>query len=105
MQKDVLLFPKIKTHKKSKHISNKRLKEYFTCEVCGVNQAIETHEIYGSHNRNKSIKYGAQVKICRECHSNQQIINRLKVEWQYKLMEKHHWSIEKWIAIWGKSWI
>lgn len=100
-----LLYPKTTKKKRSKHISNTALKEYAICEVCGKNQATETHEIFNGSLRNKSIQYEAQVKICRTCHDSAIIKLLLKQIWQYELMKKHSWSMKDWREIFGKSYI
>lgn len=85
------------------HKSNKRLEHYEPCTVCG-RPAWETHEVYGGANRNKSIKFGAQVFICRDCHENQKTINQLRKEYQQIMMDAHGWTRDEFRAVFGKCW-
>ena len=41
-----------------------------TCFLCGKWRPLDTHEIFGASNRKKSIRYGLQIRICRECHTD-----------------------------------
>lgn len=67
------------------------------------NCRLDLHEVYGGSNRKRSIKNGLVVPLCRECHSNEQIINLLRIELQ-KEYEKTH-SREEFIELIGKSYI
>ena len=62
-------FPK-QPKRKKKALNNKRLERGFICEICSNNEATETHEIFSGSNRQNSIKYNMQLKLCHECHDN-----------------------------------
>lgn len=67
------------------------------------NEKFDLHEVYGGSNRIRSIKYGLVVPLCRICHSNEDIINKLRIQLQ-KEYEKEH-TRDEFIEIIGKSYI
>lgn len=67
------------------------------------NEKFDLHEVYGGSNRTRSIKYGLVVPLCRICHSNENIINKLRIQLQ-KEYEKEH-TRDEFIEITGKSYI
>lgn len=74
------------------------------CENCGkFSKRLDPHEIYGGSNRKRSIKHKFVKLLCRECHSNENIINQLKIDTQ-KEYEKTHTRAE-FIAIVGRSYL
>lgn len=74
------------------------------CENCGkYSQRLDPHEVYGGSNRKRSIKYNFIKLLCRECHSNENIINQLRIDTQ-KEFEKTH-TKEEFIKLIGKSYI
>lgn len=74
------------------------------CENCGkYSQRLDPHEVYGGSNRKRSIKYKFIKLLCRECHSNENIINQLRIDTQ-KEFEKTH-TKEEFIKLIGKSYI
>ena len=74
------------------------------CENCGkFSKRLDPHEIYGGSNRKRSIAHKFVKLLCRECHSNENIINQLKIDTQ-KEYEKTHTRAE-FIAIVGKSYL
>lgn len=74
------------------------------CEFCGkYSKRLDPHEIYGGSNRKRSIKHKFVKLLCRECHSNENIINQLKIDTQ-KEYEKTHTRAE-FIAIVGRSYL
>ena len=98
-----------KSVKNSKHQSNPRPTEEDYCIVCGKPFA-ETHECFGAANRNNSIKYGLQVRLCAEhhrgttgVHGKHGILLRTQLEeWAQTKFEKDH-TREEFIKIFGKS--
>lgn len=74
------------------------------CECCGhYSKRLDPHEVYGGSNRKRSIKYKFVKLICPKCHSNEAIINQLRINTQ-KEFEKEH-TREEFIKIIGKSYI
>lgn len=74
------------------------------CEFCGkYSKKLEPHEVYGGSNRKRSIQHKFVKLICRECHSNEKIINQLRIDVQ-KEYEKEH-TRQEFIDIIGKSYI
>lgn len=74
------------------------------CEFCGkYSKKLEPHEVYGGSNRKRSIQHKFVKLICRECHSNERIINQLRIDVQ-KEYEKEH-TRQEFIDIIGKSYI
>lgn len=104
----------IKRNKPIKKVSNKKNKleknrfsnytnNYNKCYYCGNVGTMDLHEVYGGSNRLRSIRMGFVVPLCRKCHSNEEIINYLRIIIQ-KEFEKTH-TREEFIEITGKSYI
>lgn len=105
-------------NKPIKKVSNKRNKleknrfSIFTnnfnqCYYCKrkvkENEKLDLHEVYGGSNRLRSIRMGFVVPLCRNCHSNEKVINYLRILIQ-KEFEKTH-TRQEFIEITGKSYI
>lgn len=74
------------------------------CENCGkFSKRLDPHEIYGGSNRKRSIKHKFVKLLCRECHSNENIINQLRIDTQKEYMKTH--TKEEFIELIGKSYI
>ena len=74
------------------------------CEFCGnYSKKLDPHEIYGGSNRKRSIKNKFVKLLCRKCHSNEKIINQLRIDTQKEYMKTH--TKEEFIKIIGKSYI
>ena len=74
------------------------------CEYCGkACKKLDPHEIYGGSNRKRSIKYKFIKLLCRECHSNENIINQLRIDTQKEYMKTH--TKEEFIELIGKNYI
>lgn len=74
------------------------------CEYCGhYSKRLDPHEVYGGSNRKRSIKHKFVKLICPKCHSNEAIINQLRIDTQ-KEFEKEH-TREEFIKLIGKSYI
>lgn len=100
-----------KVSKKQKQLNDNRIsiltKDFDRCFYCKrlkyQNEKFDLHEVYGGSNRTRSIKMGFVVPLCRKCHSNEEIINKLRIKIQ-KEFEKNH-TREEFINIIGKSYI
>ena len=74
------------------------------CEFCGkYSKRLDPHEVYGGSNRKRSIAHKFVKLLCRECHSNENIINQLKIDTQ-KEYEKNH-TRNDFIKLIGKSYL
>ena len=74
------------------------------CEFCGkYSKRLDPHEIFGGSNRKRSIKNKFVKLLCRECHSNEKIINQLRIDTQ-KEYEKTH-TRQEFINLIGKSYL
>lgn len=74
------------------------------CEVCNnYSKRLDPHEIYGGSNRKRSIQHKFVKLICPKCHSNEAIINQLRINTQ-KEYEKTH-TRQEFIDLIGKSYI
>jgi hypothetical protein len=72
------------------------------CDGCHKNfKHLDPHEVYGGSNRKRSIEHGFVKMLCRKCHGDNKVLQRLKVEVQ-KEYEKNH-TREEFIKIIGKS--
>ena len=74
------------------------------CEYCHKEyKHLDPHEVYGGSNRQRSIKNGFVKLLCRKCHSNEQIINQLRMETQKEYGKTH--TREEFIKLIGKSYL
>jgi len=74
------------------------------CEFCGnYSRHLDPHEVYGGSNRKRSIQHKFVKLICPKCHSNETIINQLRIDTQ-KEYEKTH-TEEEFIKLIGKSYL
>ena len=74
------------------------------CEFCNrYSKRLDPHEVYGGSNRKRSIHHKFVKLICPECHSNEAIINQLKIDTQ-KEYEKNH-TRDEFIKLIGKSYL
>lgn len=96
--------------KKSKKLANlerqrdKDIVKEGICEFCGkYSKRLDPHEVYGGSNRKRSIKHKFVKLICPKCHSNEAVINQLRIDTQ-KEYEKIH-TRQEFIKITGKSYL
>ena len=98
-------------HKRKKAKNNPRPTAEDYCVVCGKPYAA-LHEIFGGKNRQLSIKYGLQIRLCGEHHNrpggmnphhNKAINDRLKREGQRKFEETH--SREDFLRLFGRNYL
>ena len=74
------------------------------CENCGKYcYKLDSHEVYGGCNRKRSIENGFVALLCRECHSDEKVIQKLKIDYQRKYEINH--SRAEFINIIGKSYL
>lgn len=74
------------------------------CEFCGkYSKHLDPHEIFGGSNRKRSILNNFVKKLCRECHSDEKVIAKLRIEAQKEYMKTH--TEEEFIKLIGKSYI
>lgn len=74
------------------------------CEFCGkYSKRLDPHEVYGGSNRKRSIKNKFVKLICPKCHSNEAIINQLRIDMQKEYMKTH--TEEEFIKLIGKSYL
>ena len=96
-----------KKSKKLSKLERKRDKDIVKegiCEFCGkYSKRLDPHEIFGGSNRKRSIKNKFIKLLCRECHSNEKIINQLRIDTQKEYMKTH--TEEEFIKLIGKSYL
>jgi hypothetical protein len=84
--------PKKAAHNKnSRHKSNPAPTHYEPCEVPGCPNAWrETHEVFhGTGNRNMSIRYRMQAKLCLNHHKGREGVHSGNVELDLFLKQKY----------------
>lgn len=98
--------PIFKRTSKQKQLEEKRYsiltKNLDKCYIC-KKVKDDIHEIYGGSNRKRSIENGFCVPLCRQCHQNELIIQKLRIIMQ-KEYEKNH-TREEFIKLISKSYI
>lgn len=96
-----------KKSKKLSKLERKRDKDIVKegiCKFCGkYSKRLDPHEIFGGSNRKRSIKNKFIKLLCRECHSNEKIINQLRIDTQKEYMKTH--TEEEFIKLIGKSYL
>lgn len=94
-----------KVSSKQKQLEKNRFSIFTTnfnkCYYCGREGKMDLHEIYGGSNRKRSIENGFVIPLCRMCHSNEKIVQYLRIKIQ-KEYEKNH-TKEEFIKMFGKS--
>lgn len=74
------------------------------CDYCHrENKHLDPHEVYGGSNRKRSITNGFVKKLCRKCHSDEEIIKQLRIDTQIEFEKTH--TREEFIKIIGQSYI
>ena len=74
------------------------------CDYCHkYSKRLDPHEVYGGSNRKRSMKNKFIKMLCPKCHSNEEIINKLRKDVQ-KEYEKFH-TREEFIKLIGKSYL
>lgn len=74
------------------------------CEFCGnYSRHLDPHEVYGGSNRKRSIQHKFVKLICPKCHSNETIINQLRIDTQKEYMKTH--TEEEFMKLIGKSYL
>ena len=93
----------VKQNKIEKERDSKIIKSGI-CENCHrYFDKLDPHEVYGGSNRKRSIRNNFVALLCRECHSNNNVIKELKIKYQ-KEFEKNH-TRDEFIKIIGKNYI
>lgn len=74
------------------------------CDYCHrESKHLDPHEVYGGSNRKRSIINGFVKKLCRKCHSDEEIIKQLRIDTQIEFEKTH--TKEEFIKLIGKSYI
>lgn len=81
------------------------LKHCYICTGNGKKDVLkeDLHEVYGGSNRQRSIKNGLVVPLCRKCHKDYEVLKFLKRYCQITYEETH--SREDFIKLIGKSYL
>lgn len=92
-------------------------KENAECWLCGRRGArdpLDLHHIYGGAYRRKSDRYGLVVPLChRRCHifgpdavhQNAENMQMLREWGQMKVMREQGWTVERFVAEFGKNYL
>lgn len=87
------------------------LQEKKCCFLCGSNESLERHHIFGGANRKNSEKYGMVVYLCHWCHNEPPNgvhhninTNNLLKRYGQKVFENTH-SHEEFMRIFGKNYL
>lgn len=75
----------------------------YYCNIQKWREQIDLHEVYGGSNRQRSMKYGLVVPLCRKCHSNEMVIKDLR-KWCQREYGKTH-TRQEFISIIGKNYL
>ncbi|MEG2769321.1 MAG: hypothetical protein RR902_00720 [Oscillospiraceae bacterium] len=84
------------------------------CWLCGKNEKLEKHHIFGGAYRKSSEKYGLTVDLCGEtchrtgkqaAHNNKAVELKLKQYGQKKVMTEQNWSVQDFRLKFGKNYL
>ena len=83
------------------------------CYLCGGQNWLESHHVYGAANRKKSESYGLKVWLCHYCHNeppygvhfNADQNQWLKANTQQKAMAHYGWDVDTFRGIFGKNYL
>lgn len=90
------------------------MRECFLCGANGNGDPLERHHIFGGANRKLSEKYGLVVDLCgNSCHRNGEFAAHRNKDTaamlhrygQEKAMKENGWTVEQFIAIFGRSYV
>lgn len=77
------------------------------CYICKIAYKDDFNEVFGGSNRQKSMKYGLVIPVCRKCHSQYDVNMKLREEIQQKAKVeffKTH-TEEEFLKEFGKNYI
>lgn len=108
-----MLYPKPKQKKQKKAKNNPRPGANDKCAICGRSNA-HLHEVFYGKNRQNSIKYKMQIRLCYWCHEGDEKHKEgvhynpvfdfmLKQKFQKKFEQE--WSHEKFMQVFGKNYL
>ena len=83
------------------------------CYLCGSQNWLERHHIFGGANRTKSEKYDLVVDLCHQCHNepplgvhhNKDVMLQLKMYGQKKVMLERGWTVDEFRREFGKNYL
>lgn len=99
--------PKLKKQKKAKNNPKPTIND--TCYICNAPYA-QTHEIYYGKNRQNSIEYGMQCKLCEKHHTGAEGIHKdpyfdFKVKQLYQKQFEEKYSREEFVKVFGRNYL
>ena len=81
------------------------------CYRCGKVGYTHVHHCFGGSYRKTCDLLGLTVDLCPECHEyihsskGTEDRRQLQHDTQLAYMQKMDWNVNKWISIFGKSWL
>ena len=77
------------------------------CYRCGRYGATDWHHIFNTSNKKRSEKYGAMVKLCRNCHEWVHLyeMNKYKQIAEQKILTYYDMTERDFIDIFGKNYL
>lgn len=79
---------KSKMHNKSKKLTKLERNRYSvfsdnieSCYLCGSTHNLTWHEVYAGRNRQNSMKFGFCLRLCLNCHSEEQENSQFNAYW------------------------
>lgn len=79
-----------------------------TCMFCS-RYATDLNEIFRGRNRRNSMKWGAVIPLCRNCHTkitnNTELETKWKIKGQKQVMDFYKMSVEEFIDIFGRNYL
>ena len=81
------------------------------CYRCGKVGYTHRHHCFGGSYRKTCDLFGLTVDLCPECHEyihsakGTEERRQLQHDVQLAYMQKMDWNVNKWISIFGKSWL
>lgn len=84
-----------------------------SCFICGKNNWLENHHIFGAADKKKSTKYGLTVLLCHFCHNeppdgvhhNAKNMKKLKRIGQRAYMKHYNKTVDEFRDVFGESYL
>jgi hypothetical protein len=109
MDMSMLPFSKGPPKKQKKACNNKRPTDKDRCAICGK-PFSELHEVFYGKNRQNSIAWGMQIRLCEEHHRGDKgVHNDIELDLQLKRQFQHNFESlhghKKFMEVFGKNYL
>lgn len=86
----------------NKEIYKQIAEEQPYCQMCGSNQMLAIHHVFGGRNRTNSTKYNMLIRVCDKCHRKIHKTNPISLKQEY---QRKFGNDEEFIKVFGRSYL